>query len=178
MKQHLKRKATAAGLLALLLAVGTGLSAAADGEWPKETVTDAEGKLYKQVFTSGGGVEVWQLIGVYGTPDDALKSVGLVKDEPENKTGTEVIGGKPYTFELKKATSGKNKLKQKTKKRTTVLKPENVVEKTEKRIYGQEQKSKKKLKTKKIRQKRLKDIDNKTTPYNQIYLQENKASGL
>ena len=312
MKQHLRWKTVLAGALVLLLVAGTGLPALADGEWPKDTVTDAEGKLYKQVFTSSGGVEVWQLIGVFGTPDDALKSVGVIKDEPKKGSGEEVIGETPYIFDLKKVTGedtdggetlkdgesvtigirndqsakvliqaekdgtsitgleslmldvtdvsklfietegektgavdsqdagssaetefteeqggttvlepgmkfawskssgdqdaayqmtisrnegqtevdyrrirksykiavkAQKKARMKVKESKTVLKPESVVEKDGKTVYGLEQKSKRKLSTRRSRTKRLKDITDKTIPYSQVYIQENRASG-
>ena len=314
MRQHLKWKTVFAAVLAFLLAVGTSLPAIADGEWPKETVTDAEGKLYKQVFTSGGGVEVWQLMGVFGTPEEALKSVGVIRDEPKKGSGEEVIGGKPYIFDLKQVTGGESKdrkiledgesvtigirdnqsakvqitaekdgttitgleslvldnsdysklftetggdksttgvvdsqnsdspaetefteepggttvlepgmkyswaktsgehdaayqmtisrnkgqtevdyrrirksykkamkaqkkARMKVKESKTVLKPESVVEKDGKTVFGLEQKSKRKLSTRRSRSRRLKEITDKTIPYSQIYIQENRASG-
>ena len=118
-------------LLAMILAAGAAACAAAEG-WPDESVHDAEGKTYKQVSTGDGGLQVWVLVGVFGSPDEALVSVGLLEDEkgeegggaedpkekpeepkPEDEkpegsqgTGKVEIVSKPFDYEMKK-TSGK-----------------------------------------------------------------------
>lgn len=95
----------AAGLMALFLAFGTDMPCAWAEDWPAETVNDAEGRTYKQVQTRDGGVEVWQFIGVFGSPDEALELVGL--SETGGKKGKESIGEIPYEYDLKKVAEKK-----------------------------------------------------------------------
>ena len=77
----------------------------------------------------------------------------------------------------KKAMKARKKARMKVKESKTVLKPESVVEKDGKTVYGLEQKSKRKLSTRRSWTKRLKEISDKIVPYSQVYIQENRASG-
>ena len=99
MRRHIRIRSMFAGLLAFVLIAGAGLAE----DWPSETVSDAAGNTYKQVKKKDGGVEVWQFIGVFGSPDEALELVGLKKEE--GKKGKETIGDVPYEFDLKKLTA-------------------------------------------------------------------------
>ena len=186
-------------LLALALAVCAALSCAAE-EWPKDSVTDAAGNIYKQVFTPGGGVEVWQFLGVFGSPEEALQSVGL-KKEPAKGTDTVVIGSKPYTYELKK-TSGKEtggavkekkgrKVRQTTrsrqlrKRKTWRTMPIRDPKARDPRYYRYTVRASGEGGTSWVRMvpggKRrtpgVTDLVGKKVPYNQIYLQDNRGSG-
>ena len=185
-------------LLALALAACAAFSCAAE-EWPKDSVTDATGNIYKQVSTPGGGVEVWQFLGIFGSPEEALQSVGL-KKEPARGKDTVVIGSKPYTYELKK-TSGKEtggavkekkgrKVRQTTRSRKlrkrlglrTVLirNPKardpryyryTVRDGGEKDIFWVRMAGGRRRTT------GVTDLVGKTVPYNQTYLQDNRGSG-
>lgn len=104
MKRHIGIRGAIAGMLALLLAAGAALPCAAAEDWPAETVSDEAGRIYKQVKKQDGGVEVWQFIGVFGSPEEALELVGL--SEKEGKKGRETIGDVPYEFDLKKLNIG------------------------------------------------------------------------
>ena len=73
MKRHIGIRGAIAGMLALLLAAGAALPCAAAEDWPAETVSDEAGRIYKQVKKQDGGVEVWQFIGVFGSPEEALE---------------------------------------------------------------------------------------------------------
>ena len=99
MKRYRYINRVLSGLLAVILLAGAGVCAAAEN-WPEETARDADGKTYKQVQEEDGSVQVWVLIGVFGSPDEALISVGLQEDG--KGAGKVEIVSKPYDFEMKK----------------------------------------------------------------------------
>ena len=201
MRRHMGVRNIYGRLTALLLsAILCFTSAAAADAWPEETFTDAEGRQYKQVQTEGGGVEVWQLVGIYGNEQEALELIQI----PEEGTGRgeTVIGSKPYVYELKKTSgqegraeeSGTSAGKRRTKKTGKIIslrskiRIKNLLEKDEKRVFiqdGTETKSTVKksarwirLQRKKRKQTRkLTDIRDILIPYNQIYIQDNRGSG-
>jgi len=203
--QHIFRRTTA-WLTAFLWLAGCGslLPALADA-WPEETVTDKDGKRYKQVRTQDGGVEVWQLIGIYGSPEQAMEAVRL----PEERKGPEelIIGSKPYSYEMKRVSdqTGENGDKEKKKKTKTTGKrlsrPFHYKFKTGSRrkgslrlVYRPGEKTSSGTVDDTIVQKSrnpwiwmqrnrngntrgLQNVMDKMIPYNQIYLQDNRGSG-
>ena len=158
MKTHEKTGRIAAGLLALLLA-GAGLSASAES-WPEDTVQDAEGKTYKQVRTEDGGVQVWQFIGVFGSPEEALVSVGLSEKKDQGAGKVEIVST-PYKYKMKKSsekTETGGATKQETKRKGLKAK-------------------KRARRLSKARNAPVTSIDDIWRGYNQIYIQDNRGSG-
>lgn len=94
MRRRWRMKSVLAAVLAFVLLFGAVCAAAES--WPEETAHDADGKTYKQVQEEDGSVQVWVLIGVFGSPDEALVSVGLQEDEKGGEGGeTGVVEDKP-----------------------------------------------------------------------------------
>ncbi len=173
MKLRLNATKTAAGLLARLLAVGPGPAASRAENWPKETLKDAAGNTYKQVRKQDGTLEVWQFIGIYGSPKEALELVGISEEngseengseekasvgdvsEGKGKKGKAEIGGIPYKYELKKREDGGKAetgvVEARKKKRKSWRRPRLI--------------------------RRVIPVESINWGYNQIYLQDNRGSG-
>ena len=177
MRRHIGIGGILAGLLAILLASCAGLSfASAEGVWPEETLTDAENRTYKQVKKQDGGVEVWQLIGIFGSPDEALELVGLSEEDKkadegsyteEQKTGTETIDKLPFKFKMSKK-KVPAKLSGLPEPRT-IREPETgaVEEKPKKASFRRRPKT----------LGGIIPVEQINRAFNQIFLQENRASG-
>lgn len=210
MKRNLGFKRIIAALLALMV---LPVLAAAEDNWPSETVTDAAGKVYKQVPTSDGGVQVWQFLGVFGSPDEALVSMGFPEGEKDQgltevsaKKGKVEIGEKPYVSDVKKVgekpadstAAGKSETKssKSVSKRSIKLKwkkasmrktfiigkskpqePEQTAGAVDRKKKSAKWKSRsKRLST--ARNVSLVSVDDFFRDYNQIYVQDNRGSGV
>lgn len=88
--------------LCLLLLLCLMAGAAAEG-WPEESLKDGEGKTIKTVPAGDGKTEVWEFIGIFGSPAEALQVVGLT-EENEEKPGESLveIAGKKVRVKKKK----------------------------------------------------------------------------
>lgn len=143
MKRHFRIKAVSCLLLAFLLAAGGfTLPAGALGEEPARTV--------RQVQGDDGSVEIWELVGVFGSEDEAVKSVGAEKPKKrKSRKGKTRRGSKTVSYEWK--LSGKY---------TT----------------GVGSKRKEESRRWKKRSRHLKELMDSTGPYNQTYVQDNLGS--
>ena len=97
-KKHGWTRRLLCGMLLLCLAAG----AAAEG-WPEQSMKDGEGKTIKTVPTGDGKTEVWEFIGIFGSPAEALNVVGLKEDDEEQPGERLVeIAGKKIKAKKKK----------------------------------------------------------------------------
>lgn len=220
-------------LLAFLLLAGTALYLPARAEEPEKTL--------REIQTEDGTTEVWELIGIFGSPEEALKSAGISESEP--KTGDiTIIDNKPFEFDLKKLgdeysfgekeedkgeeTEKKSKKSKKTKRRNNSVTEtetnwkwastgkapvsgeaagaageESIREKSDKAAeqlnrareelekaveeYNKAEEELNRIRKKldrarkhlKARKRRLQEMLDKTIPYNQVYIQDNRGSG-
>lgn len=145
MERYFRIKTIPCLLLAFqLTAGGLALPANAPAEEPAKTV--------REVQADDGTVEIWELVGVFGSEDEALQTAGLQKQKKKKiKKGKTKLKVKSVSYVWKKAEE-----------------PKTVEQ-------AAEQDSKKRLK--KRRSRRLRDLQDKTIPYNQIYIQDNLGSG-
>lgn len=98
MKRRVWIKIVSCLLLVSLLAGGeTVLSVGAGAEtWPQETSVDEQGRTIKKVPAENGKTDVWELVGIFGGEDEALKSIGI------EKTKKAEIGDQTCSVEMKK----------------------------------------------------------------------------
>lgn len=173
MKRNTWTRRILAAVLLLALAAGMALAES----WPEESVTDANGDTWKKVPREDGGFQIWQFIGIFGDKEAALQAVGLREEDAEKEpvSGTAEDAGK------KKVKIGKRKYRYKLEKKASSWKL--------KLKSGQEKKGgdytdtgkKKVLKKKKKKMEKLYwlgGIGNNTVKFNNIYLQENRESGV
>ena len=166
----MKIKRTISAVLCALLMTGGALADA----WPEKTGIDPEGRRY--VPTGDGRYEVWELIGVYGSPEEAMTSLQR-QDKPEE---TQEKSG---VSEGEKKSRKKGKVKIAKKPYKYELKPRGKV--SEAVREDQTSQNRKVRKTKKAKAKKLnvwkspKELEDlmKTGPGTQIFLQESKESG-
>lgn len=198
MKKNRMRK-TAAALLCVLFLTGVGTAGGAGVEgWPEKTGIDPEGRHY--VPTGDGRYEVWEMVGVFGSPEEAMKSLQLQEKPKEtqekagagesqkkkSKKGKFKIAKRIYQYELKsrgKVSDAAKQVSEAAEKASDT--GEQVSEATEGTLPDFQlpvyyQKPKLKLKTKKPNvwksPKKLEDLMS-AGKYNQIFLQESKESG-
>ena len=145
MERHFRIKAVPCLLLAFqLTAGGLSLPVNAPAEEPAKTV--------REVQADDGTVEIWELVGVFGSEDEALQTAGVEKKKKKTKKGKARLKTKSVSYQWKKAD------KQKAVEQVA------------------EQGSKYRLKKSRSR-RRLREFQDKTIPYNQIYIQDNLGSG-
>lgn len=98
MKRRVWIKIVSCLLLVSLLAGGeTVLFVGAEAEtWPQETSVDEQGRTIKKVPAENGKTDVWELVGIFGGEDEALKSIGI------EKTKKAEIGDQTCSVEMEK----------------------------------------------------------------------------
>ena len=98
MKRRMWIKIVSCLLLVSLLAGGeTVLYVGAGAEtWPQETSVDEQGRTIKKVPAENGKTDVWELVGIFGGEDEALKSIGI------EKTKKAEIGDQTCLVEMEK----------------------------------------------------------------------------
>ena len=98
MKRRVWIKIVSCLLLVSLLAGGeTVLYVGAEAEtWPQETSVDEQGRTIKKVPAENGKTDVWELVGIFGGEDEALKSIGM------EKTKKAEIGDQTCSVEMEK----------------------------------------------------------------------------
>ena len=195
-------KKTAAALLCVLFLTGVGTAVGAGVEgWPEKTGIDPEGRHY--VPTGDGRYEVWEMVGVFGSPEEAMKSLQPQEkpEEAQEKAGAEEsrkkkskkgkvkISKRRYKYELKqkgKISDAAEQVSDAAEKASDTA--EQVSETAEGKLpaFYKTYKSKatftrkKMMKTKKSNAwkspKELEDLMS-VGKYNQIFLQESKESG-
>ena len=175
MRRLIGMRRAAAGLLALWMACGAGLPATAEN-WPEETVQDAEGNTYKQESTEDGGIRIWRFVGIFGSTEEALVSVGLseVENSKAKKTSDGVVEGKKK----------KTKSRKDTKKRQLPLKYKGTLKPREAggAVVSEKKERTMKRKSRSNRLVRIRNVPVMTEKdvwkgYNQIYVQDNRGSG-
>ncbi len=183
-----KRTGRAAKMLAVLLAVLFAAGTAAADSWPADSETDESGR--KWVPKDGGGYEVWEFVGVFGSEADALESIGLKEEKPETEKGGGVaeIGGKKV-----KAEKNTQPVSEEVLQKAKTQEPVSIV--TEEKETGEAQEDggeseetdlggyrwSKSWKKSRRRKNNLEIIENYTERYELpgsiIYIQDNRGSG-
>ncbi|MBQ6399422.1 MAG: hypothetical protein IJI21_04805 [Clostridia bacterium] len=172
MRRHFRTKTLTAGLMALLLIAGAGQGAAMAEDWPEETLNDAAGNAYKQVQKQDGSLEVWQFIGIFGSPDEAMELIGIQEKEENGKT---TIGDTPYNVQWKKSKPGTEDPKLKT-----VSKPETGTLKGSDEQTGMVEDGGKKKQPRRRLPRLIRGIIPVSSiewGFNQVYIQDNRGSG-
>ena len=141
-------------------------------------------KNVREITTEKGTTEVWELIGIFGNPEDAQKSVETIKEEitipgaaEDTQEPTEMVTDETNAL----VNSDEPKIPTAKKKNNNTVLIEGyrfIVTRTPVEDEGvMEEKPAKKKIWGKSRRRKLKEIQDKTIPYNQIYIQDNRGSG-